>query len=152
KFDYILDRQISNRQEIDEAVRCYENLPASVKAELIQEAILKNNLDLLKVLIQSPVDLNLKDASGNTPLISAILNNKTDIAIYLIEKGADLHLPGLYDQTPFMLTCDKKMKELYPYLINLDLDPNQKNALDIPHFFYACVSGHYPFVMKFLEQ
>ena len=56
------------------------------------KSISKNNLEVLKLLIENGANVNLIDGSKGTPLIRAIDCNKIEMVEILIENGADINM------------------------------------------------------------
>jgi ankyrin repeat protein len=50
------------------------------------------HLDIVKFLVESGADIDLRNSCGETALYTAIDNNHTKVAEYLIEKGADVNI------------------------------------------------------------
>ena len=58
------------------------------KKSALHLAIKKNNLDIIKWLLENGVDINIKDEDGRTPLMDSVLNLKISMVKFLLEKGA----------------------------------------------------------------
>lgn len=54
----------------------------------LHQAVLENNVELLKKLIENGADMNELDSEGWPPLHTAIRGGKTDCAAYLLKQGA----------------------------------------------------------------
>ena len=54
----------------------------------VYQAVLENNVELLKTLIENGADMNELDAEGWPPLHTAIRRGKTECAAYLLKQGA----------------------------------------------------------------
>ncbi|TRY78667.1 hypothetical protein TCAL_12824 [Tigriopus californicus] len=54
----------------------------------LHQAVLDNNLTVVKILINHGANINLKDADSWTPLHAACANGMADIAKFLLERGA----------------------------------------------------------------
>lgn len=74
--------------------------------ELIEAAI-NSNLDELKELIKSNININYKDQYGNTALMYAVKNGDIDIVNYLLLKGADPNIINNLQQTSLILAVDR---------------------------------------------
>ena len=58
----------------------------------IHEAIIKGNLEAVKTILETNVDLvEARDSDNLTPLLLASIHGQTEIVRFLIEKGADIH-------------------------------------------------------------
>jgi len=74
----------------------FENKKIKDNTDNLFTAIYSNNLEKVKELINSGIDLNIrnKDGDGDTALIFAIRQRKIKIVRELINAGADLNLQG----------------------------------------------------------
>lgn len=68
----------------------------------IYEAIDKNDVEQLKKLIASTVDLDVKNKNGETPLLYAIYANNMEIAMLLIQAGANVNAQDKMLNSPFL--------------------------------------------------
>ena len=69
-------------------------LPESTKEtrnKLIHTAIYRHNLSALQMLVMAGIDLEFKDRTGYTPLLSSCIIGTDRISQYLIEAGADVN-------------------------------------------------------------
>lgn len=58
----------------------------------IFQAVIKNNIDIVKLLFENKADINAADNYQHTPLHFANLYKHIDIKLYLMEKGADKYI------------------------------------------------------------
>jgi ankyrin repeat protein len=58
------------------------------KKSALHLAVKKENIDLIKWLLDGGIDINSKDEDGRTPLMDAVALGKINSATYLLEKGA----------------------------------------------------------------
>eukprot|EP00009_Paramoeba_aestuarina_P000894 CAMPEP_0201515002 /NCGR_PEP_ID=MMETSP0161_2-20130828/6688_1 /ASSEMBLY_ACC=CAM_ASM_000251 /TAXON_ID=180227 /ORGANISM="Neoparamoeba aestuarina, Strain SoJaBio B1-5/56/2" /LENGTH=259 /DNA_ID=CAMNT_0047911703 /DNA_START=61 /DNA_END=841 /DNA_ORIENTATION=+ len=61
-------------------------------------------LECVKLLVESGAPINLQDDSGQTPLYIAALCDFEEIALFLLEKGADPSIPDESGETPSQAT------------------------------------------------
>ena len=66
---------------------------------LLHTAASKGYLWLVKILVESGLDVNAKDKDGNGPLWRA--GNKHEIGTYLMENGADPKMENYHGNSPF---------------------------------------------------
>jgi ankyrin repeat protein len=95
----------------------------------------RGDLAITKVLVEAGADLELADADGVTPLLSAILNASIAaargapkgaahfaVAHYLVERGANVNVADWYGETPLWAAVDVR---------NLDVNgPGRDNGID----------------------
>jgi ankyrin repeat protein len=61
------------------------------KKSALHLAIKKDNLELMKWLLENGLDINTKDEDGKTPLMDAVSNLKPSTVKFLLEKGASVN-------------------------------------------------------------
>jgi hypothetical protein len=80
--------------------------------------------DDITALIIKGADVNIKDQSGNTPIILAVCNGLADACIALIAKGADVNAKNKYGWTPLIRAANNGLADVCLALINTDADVN----------------------------
>ena len=101
------------------------SVTAQEDSELIT-AIMYQEFDKAKGLIEKGVDVNYKDESyGSTPLILSCQYNFVDMAKFLIEKGADVNLQAKNGYTPLIAAAGVS-EELVDLLLSKKADINLK--------------------------
>lgn len=76
---------------------------------LLHLAVDKNDLELVKKVSDFKIDVNAKDANGNTALHYAAMKSKNDkILKFLISLGADTNIKTDFDETVFDLAIDNE--------------------------------------------
>lgn len=58
----------------------------------IHWAVIRGHVGVVDVLLTEGVDVNVRDARGQSPLLVACANGQTTLVGYLLEKGANRHL------------------------------------------------------------
>jgi len=72
---------------------CSRNMtPRKPSPQELFRAVEKNEIALVKSLIESGCDVNAQDKGGSTPLMRASLHGYTGLVGMLIRSGADLNL------------------------------------------------------------
>ena len=61
------------------------------KKSALHLAIKKDNLELIKWLLENGIDINTKDDDGRTPIMDSVSNLKISTVKYLLEKGASIN-------------------------------------------------------------
>jgi ankyrin repeat protein len=119
---YIYDKIISR---ID-----IEKIDNTTAQGLLNIAISKNNIELLKAAADKGANLDIKDEDDQTPLHWAIGKNIPEIALALINKGADLDIKDKDGQTPLHWAIVYDINEIAIALINkgADLDIKDKDG------------------------
>lgn len=89
--------------------------------------IKKNNIEEVKKLIESAIDVNIEGEEGKTPLCWAASLNALDIARLLIKNGADVNIGGWYHDTPLVEAARHNFLEMAELLIDNGANINPKN-------------------------
>jgi ankyrin repeat protein len=122
----------------------------------ICDAIIKNNIYLLKAVIESGFDLNGKIDYKNTPLELAIkappTNKQKRIIEMLIDNGASLDRRNKNGDTPLMVAIKVENYELATQLFNAGADFTLKNNWGISALDLAKKSNYTPLFMAMNEK
>lgn len=78
-----------------------KNIYDSQGRSLLHAAVESQMPGVLRLLIESKIDINVKDRDGNTPLQVAISTKNTDLVLIktLIKSGADLNVKNKFNET-----------------------------------------------------
>ncbi len=89
-------------------------------SEKLHDAIMDNNMKLLKSLLKDGADVNYKrDMDRGTPLHIAVQENNTEAARILLEAYADPFAYDIFEGTPDMLINEKT----HPKIVEMFKDP-----------------------------
>ncbi len=77
----------------------------------------KDDLDIVKILVQAGADVNTKDEMGKTPLHRAASCGRFDIVKYLVEKGANVNSRTFASETPYTMTLIYRYVDISKYLV-----------------------------------
>lgn len=86
-----------------------------------------NNIDSVRVLLNSGVDPNAKKDGVYTPLCSAIRDNRGDIVTLLLANGADPNLPA--SEYPCFKCVTHQRAQFLPQIIEAGGDPNEPRGI-----------------------
>lgn len=105
----------------------------------ITEAVKGGNIEAVAFCLDSGVDINLRDNTGNTPLIYSIKNNHIELSKYLLEKGADVNIGNGENQIPLVLAIKTNNRELYSKIIEYGVDFSQisERGMSLAAYAYA---------------
>ncbi|WP_147676314.1 ankyrin repeat domain-containing protein [Algibacter pacificus] len=81
-------------------------------------AVVKNNVEIIKVLLNHKADVNLTDANGVSPLMYAIMFKNIQVIKLLIEHGADLKLTDKTGKSTFEYAISSDNQEIINLLKN----------------------------------
>lgn len=96
-------------------------------------AVGKNNLDLVKLLVEHGANPNIKyidevgDTEGYTPFLLAIQNNNFDMVKLLVEHGANVNSEADCGDTPLSLAVERNNFEMVKYLVEHGANVNRKD-------------------------
>jgi ankyrin repeat protein len=94
---------------------------------LLHMAIKKNNIEIVKLLLEKGADPNIKNRAEQTPLEIAIFNYNIEIVKLLLEKGADPNIKNRAKQTSLEIAILINNIEIVKLLLEKGADPNIKN-------------------------
>lgn len=98
---------------------------------------------VLKYLLDGGMDVNSKDAYGNTALIGAAGNGQAAIVKLLLERGASINLTNDAEHTALMSAAARGDYELVHSLIQAGAEVNVRNNQGETALFLATEYGHY---------
>ena len=117
----------------------------------IHEAIESNDIDKVKLIIESGEDINVTDGRGRTPLYYAAWFGRKEIAEYLISKGADMTKGASWkgDNTPLHEAAEYGHINIVKLLLDKGVDPNIRNYPGQTPLMFA-IDECYPEIVKLL--
>ncbi len=119
-------------------------------------ACIFGNLDVIKYLINSGADVNLKTTAGDTPLFYAVTKNHLHIIKYFVEnlKSLNLNLNHQNDlgETAILIACKKGYTEIVRYLINNNVDLHAKSTDGCNLLHYVVCGGNLEIVKLISER
>ncbi|KYQ92184.1 ankyrin repeat-containing protein [Tieghemostelium lacteum] len=83
----------------------------------IHVAVLKNNMDLLKMLLESGADVNAYKKDGSTSLHIAAISGNAEAARVLLKNGANIMTANRFGSTPIHEACIKCQPEVVEVLL-----------------------------------
>lgn len=102
----------------------------------LMQAAYSGDLNKLKAILDSDVDINMRDSSDSTPLMLAVSRGHMQVVRELLAHGADINLQNSYGWTPLMLAKANHHAEIVSLLISHNLNPlvadQQHGALTVP--------------------
>ncbi|MCX8524718.1 ankyrin repeat domain-containing protein [Chryseobacterium formosus] len=103
----------------------FGNTPLHVACNPIYDT----NVEIIKLLLKYPLDINSRGLDDVTPLMYAIMKRDITVVNILIENGADVNIPNKYGKTPLMVAVDmfKDDDAIIKLLLENGADPYQKN-------------------------
>ncbi len=87
-------------------------------------AVLKNNKQLVDLLLRQGANPNIAGKDGITPLMYAVLKSKEELADLLLQHGANLNITDKDGVTPLMYAVLKNNKQLVDFLLQHGANPD----------------------------
>ena len=85
-------------------------------------------IDLLQSLLKKGVDVNVKNANGDTALVWSAYRDQVDLVTFLIEKGADVNAKGTYGEDALIVASNSASLDLVKLLVGAGADINSRDS------------------------
>ncbi|CAG2220164.1 unnamed protein product [Mytilus edulis] len=85
----------------------------------LHEAVLNENVDIVKLLVSLDADVRAPDIKGDSPLHYAALNENFDIVKILVSLGADVSVPDIEGHSPLHYAALNENVEMVKLLVSL---------------------------------
>ena len=110
--------------------------------ELLQVALERGHLDVVKFLVSKGADVKRKDGPGNTPLHLASREGHLDIVEFLILEGANVKARNELKRTPLHLTSIGGHLDVAKFLVSEGADVKKRDAIGNTPLYLASHYGH----------
>jgi ankyrin repeat protein len=90
------------------------------KTTALHQAMLKNNPDMIKLLVENDANVNLPNNNGETPIFYAVLNVNIDMIKYLIENNANFNHTDKDGNTILDKSADEEIRAFLKGYIQLE--------------------------------
>jgi len=111
----------------------------------------KENLNIVKFLVNLMDDINEIDLSGKTALFYACEKGNEAIVKYLIKHGAKIDIEDYEGETVLHKACESGNVNIVNYLIEHGADINHTVIDGSTPLYYACKSGNKYMVQRLIE-
>ncbi len=115
---------------------------ASQLEQELFDAAFMGKVEIARNLIARGADVNARDESGNTVLLTAVRPYGTDMVKLLVESGADVNAAGALEDTPLISASRKELKDIVRILLDAGADPNIARSDGSTALMEACIFGH----------
>lgn len=148
------NKTISSQQEILqlEETNIIDNSQNHEDSQAIFEFIRKGNIEAVKTLIKTGINLEVEDKKGGTPLLLAVKDNKYEIAKLLIKNGADVSFIKKNGQSILIEAADEKDHRLTELLLEKGVDIDYYNSKYSSALFEAICKGNTKVVKILLKE
>ncbi|XP_059902884.1 ankyrin repeat and SOCS box protein 3-like isoform X1 [Gadus macrocephalus] len=120
----------------------YVNTRATNGQTAVFMAAAEGHTDIVKLLATAGANINVKDASGLTPLLAAVSNDKPATAMALIRKGRAVHVTDVSGQSCLHLASAQGSSELVSMLLRFGA-LNLRNVEHKTALYLAAEHGHH---------
>jgi len=149
----ILADRFNNTQTAQNFLR---KLQPDLKEDILQEACIKENPQIIRAIKESGRSLDLIIQGRHcAPLHIAALENKLAIGRCLIDEGANVNIQSdayLDNITPLLLAAEDGHKDFVKLLIEHQVDVNAQAKDGFTALHTACLEGHTDIVRLLLEH
>jgi uncharacterized protein len=104
------------------------------------EAVRRNNVEAVKIILQKSPQLELKDLFNATALMIAVMEKNYEITKILIEAGSDVNAQDNYGETSLLIALEESDYPVANLLIEAGANVNAKEEAD----------GYTPLMMEML--
>ena len=117
--------------------------PLTPDGRRLHDAVAAGDLDTVTTLLDAaPALLDVRDATGMTPLLTAIAHNRPAMATLLLNRGAAVTAANLQGQTALHLAAATGQRDLLEVLIGRQARLNAKTLLGQTALHLAASAGH----------
>jgi len=121
-------------------------------AQNIFKAAQLNDITGIKFLLNYGIDVNDRDAQGNTPLIVAVKSGQKVAVHFLLEKDADVDVQNKAGNTALITACLSGSQAETDLLIEHHANPNIQNATGVTALIAAVKAGNTEVVKHLLAS
>ncbi len=127
-------------------------MPASKMGQTLFETIEQRELNFLKILLNSDINVNVRDAYGQTALMLASFKGSTEIVKMLLDKGADVNIASNEGRTALMLASKYGHVDVLELLLQKDANINVGTTEGWTALILASQEGHADIVKILLTK
>lgn len=118
----------------------------------LHRAIQKNNIEIIRLLLNRNANLNVTDDSGQTPLMLACELNNTNLVSFFLQQKANPNAADVWGRTALMIACEKGYLDIASHLLNSGAKPDAADRRKRTAVIMACEKGHTDIVKLFLAR
>ncbi|KAA8646822.1 Ankyrin-2 [Aspergillus tanneri] len=118
----------------------------------LYSAAMNGHVEVLRLLLDKPADLNIPNNSGMTLLNSAAESGHLEVVRLLLDRGADITVTNSSGWTPLNSAADSGHLEVVRLLLDRGADLTVTNSSGWTPLFAAAFSGHLEVVRHLLDK
>jgi ankyrin repeat protein len=111
-----------------------------------------NHGKMIQLLVAHGADVNLRGATGTTPLYWAILRDQKDDEKFLLDHGADPNLTNAFGDTPLICAIQLAYLSLVQPLVEKGADVNAQNQSQMRALGYAMGNPNDDSIVEYLRK
>jgi ankyrin repeat protein len=111
----------------DHCARSTTNCCSCIGNTLLHEAVMKENLALISILLEHGADINAKNNMGESPLLFGCRKKKADAVYFLLAKGASEKVVDNFGETALHIAVGKNHQMIVERLLNRGYDINAQS-------------------------
>ena len=149
--DQIIDEQQAMLAE-DAATDGVSVTASSVNETNFLAAAFDGHADMIRILLEKPININVKDKDGFTALMMATDQNHMDVVQILIKKGADVNARENAGNTALSLAADRGYADIADLLIAAGANVNVVNHQGSAPLMVAAFKGHLNVAQRLIKN
>lgn len=120
----------------------------------LHEAILRENCDILKLLLERGANPNLLNKNGNTVLTFALWNikNVEVIKVLINSSDIDVNIPDAWGMTPLFLSAGKGDFQVVDLLLKHGASNDTATSAGFTPLYFSAQNGHLKVVERLLQE
>ncbi|MDR2398849.1 MAG: ankyrin repeat domain-containing protein [Endomicrobium sp.] len=115
------------------------------------EATIISDLESIKKFVDSKANLEIRDSSGNTPLILAFLNSNYEAASYLLKNKSAINAQNNNGLYPALISAMKNDSSMLSLALEYNADVLMKDINGLTPLSYAVFFDNYDMIGQILE-
>lgn len=116
------------------------------------QAVVNNDLEMVKVMVEHGANPNQVDSAGRTPLYWAAFNQNQEMVAYLVGRGADVNHVDVYGKTPLCTAVVLDDLNVVTLLLNHEVDVNQSDSAGITPLHWAAFNQNLEMVTLLVSR
>lgn len=114
-------------------------------------AVLKGNIEIVKILLEAHMDVNIRNANGETVLHIAARKGYNTIVQLLLNASADITIKNNEHETALHYAVIANNSDIVKCLLQAGIDPNSANIRGMSPLHLVVNSNYYPLIQLLLD-
>jgi ankyrin repeat protein len=126
--------------------------PVVDRTKILLRAASRGQLETVRSLVRSGVNVDARSKYGNTPLMRAAYKGYVRVAEFLLDNGAYVNAQNMHGNTPLLVTVGAGHSEMVEFLLRRGADPEIKNMDGNAPLTVAAVDGKVLLVQLLIQS